>query len=224
MDGYYWFEDCNDLDPDIRPDADESWDGLDQNCNALVDENIDRPSELGHPTGAAIVWEASNESMVIMAPEIPEGVNATMYWSLNGIPLNQFETGDAGAIEVDPLRCAEESILGILCESSESHVLELRIVDSGVQTILAWNLDIRTWSDPPTLSDQLLDVISGPLGFTIIGCIVLILAVSVASAWIVTRRRAVLKEALDAYGFSEQHIHEVSTPQNIPRAPDFNRD
>ena len=126
--------------------------------------------------------------------------------------------------EVDPLRCTEESILGILCESSESHVLELRIVDSGVQTILAWNLDIRTWSDPPTLSDQLLDVISGPLGFTIIGCIVLILAVSVASAWIVTRRRAVLKEALDAYGFSEQHIHEVSTPQNIPRAPDFDRD
>ena len=224
MDGYYWFEDCNDLDPDIRPDADESWDGLDQNCNALVDENIDRPSELGHPTGAAIVWEASNESMVIMAPEIPEGVNATMYWSLNGIPLNQFETGDAGAIEVDPLRCAEESILGVLCESSESHVLELRIVDSGVQTILVWNLDIRTWSEPPTLSDQLLDVISGPLGFTIIGCIVLILAISVASAWIVTRRRAVLKEALDAYGFSEQHIHEVSAPQNIPRAPDFNRD
>ena len=69
-----------------------------------------------------------------------------------------------------------------------------------------------------------MDVISGPLGFTIIGCIVLILAISVAAAGIVARRRAVLKEALGVYGFSEQHIHEVSAPQNIPRSPDFNRD
>tara|TARA_B100000035_G_scaffold264570_1_gene236648 strand:- start:785 stop:931 length:147 start_codon:yes stop_codon:yes gene_type:complete len=47
---------------------------------------------------------------------------------------------------------------------------------------------------------------------------------SVAAARIVTRRRAVLKEALGVYGFSEQHIHEVSAPRNIPRSPDFNRD
>ncbi|DAC25293.1 MAG TPA: hypothetical protein D7H76_03535, partial [Candidatus Poseidoniales archaeon] len=223
MDGYYWFDDCDDLDPEIRPDADELWDGLDQNCNALVDESIDRFSELGHPIGAVIVWEASNDSMAIMAPSIPEGVNATMYWSLNGIPLNQYETGDLGSIEIGPLSCAEENILSSLCESSESHVLELRVVDSGIQTILVWSLDVRTWSEPPTLSEQLLDTISGPLGFAIIGCIVLFLAISVAVTGMVSRRRAVLKEALEAYGFSEQHIHEAAPPRNIPRAPDFDR-
>ena len=69
-----------------------------------------------------------------------------------------------------------------------------------------------------------MDVISGPLGFAIIGCITLILAITVAVTGMVSRRRAVLKEALEAYGFSEQHIHEASAPQNIPRAPDFNRD
>jgi len=39
----------------------------------------------------------------------------------------------------------------------------------------------------------------------------------------VSRRRAVLKEALEAYGFSEQHIHEATPPRNIPHAPDFDR-
>ncbi|MFL2952992.1 MAG: S8 family serine peptidase [Candidatus Thalassarchaeaceae archaeon] len=224
MDGFYWFDDCDDLDPEIRPDANELWDGLDQNCNTLVDEGINRFSELGHTIGAAIVWEASNDSMVITAPSIPEGVNATMYWSLDGIPLNQYETGDLSSIEIGPLRCAEEDILRSLCESPEPHMLELRLVDSGIQTILVWSLDIRTWSEPPTLSEQLLDVISGPLGFAIIGCIILILAITVAVTGMVSRRRAVLKEALEAYGFSEQHIHEASAPQNIPRAPDFNRD
>ena len=145
------------------------------------------------------------------------------YWSLNGIPLNQYETGDLGSIEIGPLSCAEEDILSNLCESSESHVLELRVVDSGIQTILVWSLDVRTWSEPPTLSEQLLDTISGPLGFAIIGCIALFLAISVAVTGMVSRRRAVLKEALEAYGFSEQHIHEAPPPRNIPRAPDFDR-
>ena len=223
-DGYHWFVDCDDLRPDINPDATEFWDGLDQNCNGVVDESINRFSELKHPIDAMIVWQASNESMVVMAPSIPEGVNATMYWTLNGIPLNQYETEALGFIEIGPLNCAEEDILSSLCESSELHVLELRLVDSGIQTILVWNVDVQTWSEPPALSQQFLEAIAGPIGFAVIGCIVLLLAIFVAATMIVSRRKAVLKEALEAYGFSEQHIHEASPPRNIPRAPDFKRD
>ena len=224
MDGYYWFEDCEDLDSSVNPGANEIWDGSDQNCNSLVDEGIDRISELGHTSGSTIVWEASNESIAITAPSVPNNVVTTMYWSLDGVPLNQYETEEPGSIEISPLRCAEEIILISLCESSGSHMLELRIVDSGVQTTLVWTLDVRTWSEPPSLSDQLTNVISGPLGIAIIGSILLILIISISISAVVTRRRSILKRALESYGFSEQHIHEISAPQNIPRAPDFNRD
>ena len=224
IDGYYWFEDCEDLDSSVNPGANEIWDGLDQNCNSLVDEGIDRISELGHTNGSTIVWEASNESMTITAPSVPTGVVTTMYWSLDGVPLNQYETEEPGSIEISPLRCAEERILISLCETSGPNMLELRIVDSGVQTILVWTLDVRTWSEPPSLSDQLSNMISGPLGIAIVGSILLSLIISISISTVVARRRSILKEALKSYGFSEQHIHEVSAPQNIPRAPDFNRD
>lgn len=37
-DGFYWFEDCNDANFAINPNVDEVLDGLDNNCNDLVDE------------------------------------------------------------------------------------------------------------------------------------------------------------------------------------------
>ena len=38
VDGYYWFEDCDDEDPLRNPSIIESLDGIDNNCNNLIDE------------------------------------------------------------------------------------------------------------------------------------------------------------------------------------------
>jgi len=40
-DGWYWFEDCNDSDSEISPDAGESLNGLDDNCIDGIDEGYD---------------------------------------------------------------------------------------------------------------------------------------------------------------------------------------
>ncbi len=40
-DGFYAYEDCNDLDPFINPAAEEICDGLDNNCDGNVDENFE---------------------------------------------------------------------------------------------------------------------------------------------------------------------------------------
>ena len=37
-DSFYWFEDCNDRNPSINPDMPEQLDGIDNNCNQLIDE------------------------------------------------------------------------------------------------------------------------------------------------------------------------------------------
>ena len=38
MDGYYWFEDCNDTNASIAPNIEELLDGIDNNCDGLIDE------------------------------------------------------------------------------------------------------------------------------------------------------------------------------------------
>ena len=40
LDGWYWFQDCNDSDPAINPDITESLDGIDNNCNDQIDEDF----------------------------------------------------------------------------------------------------------------------------------------------------------------------------------------
>ena len=39
-DGWYWFQDCNDTNPAINPDIEESLDGIDNNCNDEIDEDF----------------------------------------------------------------------------------------------------------------------------------------------------------------------------------------
>ncbi len=40
-DGYYSYEDCNDQDPNINPSMPETCDGLDNNCDENIDEDLD---------------------------------------------------------------------------------------------------------------------------------------------------------------------------------------
>jgi len=39
LDGWYWFQDCNDSNPSINPDAEELLDGIDNDCNDGIDED-----------------------------------------------------------------------------------------------------------------------------------------------------------------------------------------
>ncbi|MDP7328354.1 MAG: S8 family serine peptidase [Candidatus Thalassarchaeaceae archaeon] len=45
-DGFRWFVDCDDNDSAIHPNATEMWDGLDQNCNDLIDEMVNRAGQI----------------------------------------------------------------------------------------------------------------------------------------------------------------------------------
>ena len=40
LDGFYWFQDCNDTNAQINPNVEELLDGIDNNCNDEIDETF----------------------------------------------------------------------------------------------------------------------------------------------------------------------------------------
>tara|TARA_Y100001935_G_scaffold74750_2_gene62388 strand:+ start:709 stop:4278 length:3570 start_codon:yes stop_codon:yes gene_type:complete len=219
-DGYYWFEDCNDVNPRINPRVIEIWDGIDQDCDGFVDEDLDRVTELGF-SGGSIVWEASNESLHLEAPVLPEGVSAEFEWSFHGAEDGQFRSS---SLTLDSLDCDEigdSDLTLILCESPNPVSIELKITDSDVETVLIWPLEVKIWTPPSSLFEKAVNVLKGPLGY-IAGFLLISLLFSCAIIITISRRRRnILVEAIRSYGGYEGA--QVASNNDVPSAPDFNR-
>ena len=221
-DGFYWFEDCNDDNFLIKPSGIETWDGMDQDCDGSIDEGIDRVSELSH-TVNLLSWEASNVTFRLDPPDFPDGVFAVSQWRVNGASMNKTQDG---ALELDVLDCDDanpSTTVVELCDSSSSNYIQLVFVDSGVQTVLEWQLEVRVWSPPTTVLEDFLNLL-GEVSMPALGAVILIFVSLVSSAVIFTKRRsAILNEAILSYGAPEKGVGiQDSANRSVPAAPDFN--
>lgn len=84
VDGFYWFTDCNDSNSSIYPNATEILDGIDQNCNDIVDENFLTSDVDGD--GLTDYLEYHNFSTNWTNPDtdgdgIPDGAEVNLYLS-----------------------------------------------------------------------------------------------------------------------------------------------
>ena len=247
IDGFYEYEDCDDLVGSIFPGAVEQWNGIDDDCDEDVDEFVNRLDQIfanyGKSAGTVYLsngeiydgpysydelpvhWDSANESFTVAISGIQSSVGATIYWSMSGYSL-EMNTSDSGK---------EILLLPIDCKNPMND-LQIQVCDEGVSiqkikavvsegsyvTEIEWSIMVSTWVEPES-ENKILSMISSPTG--IIGIVVLLIGLTGGGTLIGVRisRARELQEALEAYGVSPERL--AIRPENkgidLPEAPSF---
>jgi hypothetical protein len=227
-DGFYDFEDCEDLVDTINPDGIEAWNGWDDDCNDVVDDALDRRDLVTTEPNFHIVhsWDAVNDTLVLTMSAIPSQVEAGISWQFGDFTLTDNVSSDGKTVVIRPIDCeARDGTLTIyLCDQgSGPQQVTATIVDSGFTTVLTWDLDMDVWIPPPTLLERVFSFIVSPLGIVV--TLVLLMTVIGGGAYAGMRlahnRR--LRDAYQAYDLKPEKFALSSefSQYELPAAPDL---
>ena len=227
-DEYYDFEDCDDLNSEINPNSIEIWNGLDDDCNELIDDNLKRENlVLVIPRTQVIYnWDAVNESLIFGLNNIPSQVNTEISWRIGDYDLSENLSNQNTRLVIDELECSKnkDNLTLLLCTNGTSRqLITATIVDSGVSTEFIWELDMIVWIPPPTLFDNLVSFLTSGLGILLLSMIMMsILSAGVFVNYRIKQKR-LLEEAYTSYNIPSNKVeYEYSfTKTELPSAPDL---
>jgi len=227
-DGFYDFEDCEDLVDTINPAGIEAWNGWDDDCNDVVDDGLSRKNLVTTTPDFRQVhmWDAVNESLDFAIGSIPNNVVVTISWQIGDYTLIENVSSDGRGVFIEPIDCeARDTTLTIyLCnQGSSPQQLTATLVDSGQTTIFLWDIDMDVWITPETLSEKLFSFVTSPTGLAV--TIVLLLSVMGGCTYAVGRfsHKRKLKDAYEAYNLKPEKF-TLSTEfldYDLPSAPDL---
>ena len=120
-DGFYAFEDCEDLVETINPDAIETWNGWDDDCNEIVDDELIREDLiLSTPSQtSALTWDSVNNSIRIEIQGIPQTVDKEIIWEIEGVTLSNNISENSQILVLNQIDCESQDweLAEILCLS-----------------------------------------------------------------------------------------------------------
>ena len=246
-DGFYEYDDCDDLVGSTYPGAVEQWNGVDDDCDGEEDEflnrlglilsNYDKSSGTvflengniydGPKTYSSIpvTWDSANESFEISVYGIQSSVDAVITWSMSGYSLEVNTSQDGKTVILMPIHCrdTEESMQIQFCdEGSSIQKLKAVVSEDGYYTEIEWNIMVTIWVEPQSMN-WLSSIFSSPTG--IIGIVTFLIALSAGGFLIGIRisRAKELQDALEAYGVNPERL--AISPENrgvvLPSAPDI---
>ena len=246
-DGFYEYDDCDDLTGNIFPGSSEQWNGVDDDCDGEIDEFVNRldlirtsremsggsvflsdgtiydgPYSYGQ---APITWDSANESFIISLSGIQASLGAQISWSMSGYSLEMNTSNDGKEVILLPIDCRNKinNLQIQVCDEGNSiQKIKAVVSEDGFTTELEWNIRVSTWVEPE-YENRVISTISSPAG--IIGIVMLIIFISVGGIFAGSRisQARELKEALEAYGVNRERL--AIKPENkgveLPSAPDF---
>ena len=105
-DGFLDFEDCDDSVPTINPESSESWNGIDDDCDEAIDEDISRLDLVSPVSNLAETesWNSKEQSLEIVIEDIPEGVEYVISWRIGDYSLEGLDSGGKN-VSIPSLDC-----------------------------------------------------------------------------------------------------------------------
>ncbi|HJM13133.1 MAG TPA: S8 family serine peptidase [Candidatus Thalassarchaeaceae archaeon] len=227
-DGFYEFEECNDLVGSAYPGATELWNGMDDDCDGIVDESIDRISIIGaSPSQSGATWDSANESLFMSLSGISQSLEAEITWMFGEYSVTINASPDGRKMSLPPIDCREaESDLEIqLCgEGTAIQVVKVEITDSGVKTEISWSLNVEIWIEPEPASGFAAALINSAGVIGIVAFVIGLAGLAVFAGARVAHNRK-LQDALEAYGVTPERL--AVRPENrglvLPGAPEIHR-
>ena len=225
-DGFYDFEDCEDLVSTTNPAGVEAWNGRDDDCNNAIDDGLSRKNLVAtFPDFRQVhMWDAVNESLDLSVGSIPDNVVATLSWQFGDYTLTENVSSDGRGIVIESIDCeAGDTTLTIyLCDQgSGPQQITATLVDSGQTTVFVWDIDMDVWIPPETFSEKLFSFVTSPTGLA--ASIILLLAVIGGCTFAVRRfsHKRKLKDAYQAYDLKPEKF--ALSPElldyDLPSAP-----
>ena len=158
-DGFRWFEECDDTNSEIFPGAEEKWNAIDDNCDGLKDEGINRLDYITYSELSNYTINATQQSLTLsieydLASEDAERLDLNTYWYRNGTLLDTNTTFVEGPFNcslnqtgIGEILCATEGLVGPFTITATS-------VDDygGVQH--SWNISYFVWIPKDATSDE----------------------------------------------------------------------
>jgi hypothetical protein len=191
-DGFRWFQECDDNNSAVHPNATEEWNGIDDDCDEDVDEDISRLEHIqSSPENTEIMLNATFDNLellieVNLTQSQLENLNLSITWYRNGTLIH-----NGSSFEEAPWSCDDNQTLElglILCNHTGvigPWILSASISDGQQDIFITWYVTYDVWHPPipepeEEISDDgtsIFEFIGKNLLLLVIGVIILILAI-----------------------------------------------
>ena len=224
LDGFYEFEDCDDLVSTTFPGASELWNGVDDDCDQVIDDGIDRASSVTLLPGNAevVFWDSANESLILTIGGVSESLEAQIIWTFEEFSIEDNATSGGRRVTLDPIDCSDPAtyLEDQLCsEGSGRQYVTAEIVESGSSTMLVWEIWVNIWIEEEESSTSII----GSIGFFGVSLLIVgLFGIGIIAGFRISYNSR-LQDALDAYGIIPERlaIAPNSSGADLPSAPDL---
>ena len=234
QDGFRWFLDCDDNDSSRSPNAVEIWNGLDDDCDDLIDEDVNRASWVTPmPLLSEVTLNATNESLdltVILGldDDSIQRLNITVQWYRNQTLVAQTLTFSEQPHDCQQPTTAFSVELCNLNGSVGPYEVKAVVFDDTGFIEVKWSVTYTVWKPPVVEEEQeetILQTNENEESLTMPeNLLVWVLAgvVAILSAVLVFTRRQNSQPVQQARPKQAPAVFVASQKfSNVPAAPDF---